>query len=87
MSDADFLEVAMNIDPHEKMIVPGERIEKYILRTAFDTKEDPYLPDHILWRQKEQFSDGVGECLCCACVCVVIMCCCIALLYCVMYCC
>jgi asparagine synthetase B (glutamine-hydrolysing) len=58
-----FLEVAMNIDPQEKMI-RGERIEKYILRKAFDTSDEPdvqpYLPDSILWRQKEQFSDGVG---------------------------
>ncbi|KAJ3206673.1 asparagine synthetase [Dinochytrium kinnereticum] len=38
----------------------NHRIEKYVLRRAFDTKEDPYLPDDILWRQKEQFSDGVG---------------------------
>lgn len=36
------------------------RIEKYILRKAFDTPDRPYLPDHVLWRQKEQFSDGVG---------------------------
>jgi asparagine synthase (glutamine-hydrolysing) len=36
------------------------RIEKYILRKAFDTPDDPYLPADILWRQKEQFSDGVG---------------------------
>ena len=61
--DKQFLELAMNIDPHEKMITP-ERIEKYILRRAFDTKDEPeteaYLPDNILWRQKEQFSDGVG---------------------------
>lgn len=57
--DADFLEVAMNIDPEEKMIRSG-RIEKHILRDAFDTPEDPYLPHDILWRQKEQFSDGVG---------------------------
>ena len=53
----------MNIDPKEKMITP-ERIEKYILRKAFDTSDDPsaepYLPESILWRQKEQFSDGVG---------------------------
>jgi len=58
-----FLEVAMNIDPAEKMIKEG-RIEKYILRKAFDTTDEPetkpYLPDNILWRQKEQFSDGVG---------------------------
>lgn len=65
--DADFLNVAMNIDPNEKMInagpdVPKEdrRIEKWAMRKAFDTPEDPYLPDEILWRQKEQFSDGVG---------------------------
>mmetsp|Transcript_15087 Transcript_15087/g.39865 ORF Transcript_15087/g.39865 Transcript_15087/m.39865 type:complete len:630 (+) Transcript_15087:205-2094(+) len=59
--DADFLEVAMNIDPAEKMIdVSKGRIEKYILRKAFDTPDDPFLPNEILWRQKEQFSDGVG---------------------------
>jgi len=33
---------------------------KYILRKAFEDKENPYLPEEILWRQKEQFSDGVG---------------------------
>ncbi|KAG5181263.1 asparagine synthase [Tribonema minus] len=59
--DADFLELSMNIDPSEKMIHKAEgRMEKYIIRKAFDTPDDPYLPDHILWRQKEQFSDGVG---------------------------
>ena len=61
--DKQFLEVAMNIDPEEKMITKY-RIEKYILRKAFDTSDEqdvePYLPDKILWRQKEQFSDGVG---------------------------
>lgn len=57
--DADFLDVAMSIDPAEKMIRNG-KIEKYILRDAFDTPDDPYLPKEILWRQKEQFSDGVG---------------------------
>ncbi|KAI5809702.1 hypothetical protein DFH27DRAFT_628923 [Peziza echinospora] len=61
--DKQFLEVAMGIDPAEKMITK-DRIEKYILRKAFDTSDDPtaqpYLPDEILWRQKEQFSDGVG---------------------------
>ncbi len=36
------------------------RIEKYIMRKAFDTPESPYLPSEVLWRQKEQFSDGVG---------------------------
>ena len=61
--DKQFLEVAMNVDPAEKMI-KKPRIEKYILRKAFDTTDEPevkpYLPDNILWRQKEQFSDGVG---------------------------
>jgi len=63
--DADFLEVAMNLDPQEKMIITGpgvsekdKRIEKWAIRQAFDTPDDPYLPDEILWRQKEQFSDG-----------------------------
>lgn len=55
--DPEFLEVAMNIDPADKMIRAGEgRMEKYILRKAFDG----WIPDEILWRQKEQFSDGVG---------------------------
>jgi len=65
--DPDFLQVAMNIDPAEKMIKKGKefskedtRIEKYCIRKAFDTPDDPYLPEDILWRQKEQFSDGVG---------------------------
>ncbi|OGS05254.1 MAG: asparagine synthase B [Elusimicrobia bacterium RIFCSPLOWO2_02_FULL_61_11] len=54
--DKEFLETAMNIDPAEKMCVPGERMEKWMLRKAFEG----YLPDEVLWRQKEQFSDGVG---------------------------
>ena len=54
----------MNIDPQEKMITK-EKIEKHILRKAFDVSTmeagaQPYLPQHILFRQKEQFSDGVG---------------------------
>ncbi|RHZ64110.1 hypothetical protein Glove_326g185 [Diversispora epigaea] len=62
--DNDFLDVAMMIDPKEKVFRKG-RMEKYILRKAFDTStienpDEPYLPDSILWRQKEQFSDGVG---------------------------
>ncbi|KAH8592721.1 asparagine synthetase [Bisporella sp. PMI_857] len=61
--DKKFLEVAMNIDPKEKLITK-DRIEKYIMRKAFDVSDEPgakpYLPDNILWRQKEQFSDGVG---------------------------
>ncbi|BFZ61830.1 asparagine synthetase [Saitoella coloradoensis] len=61
--DKQFLEVAMNVDPKEKLFTK-ERMEKYIIRKAFDTSDDPsakpYLPHNILWRQKEQFSDGVG---------------------------
>ena len=53
--DREFLDVAMGFDPEEKM-VRGGRIEKHALRQAFEG----YLPDEILWRQKEQFSDGVG---------------------------
>lgn len=59
--DKDFIDLAMSIDPAEKMVQLKEgRIEKYILRKAFDDKDDPFLPQHILFRQKEQFSDGVG---------------------------
>ncbi|MEM7583668.1 MAG: asparagine synthase B [Acidobacteriota bacterium] len=53
--DREFLDVAMSFDATEKMIVEG-RMEKHVLREAFTG----YLPDEILWRQKEQFSDGVG---------------------------
>ncbi|KAI3806291.1 hypothetical protein L1987_22190 [Smallanthus sonchifolius] len=53
--DKEFINVAMNIDPEEKMInMDKKRIEKWILRRAFDDEETPYLP------KKEQFSDGVG---------------------------
>lgn len=70
--DKAFLEVAMNIDAKEKMFRKDSnqavdkdgcpKMEKYILRKAFDcgTEGTPYLPKSILWRQKEQFSDGVG---------------------------
>ena len=57
--DLDFLQVAMSVNPADKMIREG-RIEKYILRKAFDDPQEPFLPDSVLWRQKEQFSDGVG---------------------------
>lgn len=55
--DKEFLEVTMNINPEDKMITK-DHIEKWVLRKAFDTGD--YLPEEILWRQKEQFSDGVG---------------------------
>ncbi|PKI72228.1 hypothetical protein CRG98_007365 [Punica granatum] len=59
--DKEFINVAMGIDPEWKMVKPEEgRIEKWVRRKAFDDEEHPYLPKHILYRQKEQFSDGVG---------------------------
>ncbi|CAO3658215.1 unnamed protein product [Rhizopus stolonifer] len=59
--DKTFLEVAMNINPEAKLHDrPSGLMEKYVLRKAFDDPERPYLPRDILWRQKEQFSDGVG---------------------------
>ena len=58
--DKAFLDTAMLIKPEEKMPKTYDGKEKYILRKAFDTPDNPYLPDEVLWRQKEQFSDGVG---------------------------
>ncbi|MCL6461781.1 MAG: asparagine synthase B [Flavobacterium micromati] len=58
--DKEFLDVAIRIKAEEKMPKTYGGKEKYILRKAFDTPEDPYLPNEVLWRQKEQFSDGVG---------------------------
>ncbi|MGO4262121.1 asparagine synthase B [Lysobacter sp. TAB13] len=55
--DVEFLDVAMRMDAQAKMVDKAAgKIEKSILREAFEG----YLPDSILWRQKEQFSDGVG---------------------------
>lgn len=58
--DIGFIDVAMRMDARAKMVGGGadgrRRIEKAVLREAFAG----YLPDAILWRQKEQFSDGVG---------------------------
>ncbi|MAW95720.1 MULTISPECIES: asparagine synthase B [unclassified Leeuwenhoekiella] len=53
--DKEFMDVAMSINPQDKMI-NGERMEKWVLRKAFES----YLPESVAWRQKEQFSDGVG---------------------------
>jgi asparagine synthase (glutamine-hydrolysing) len=53
--DREFLDVAMAFDADDKMVKDG-RMEKHVLRASFDG----VLPDSILWRQKEQFSDGVG---------------------------
>ena len=60
--DKQFLEVCMNINPEDKLIQPG-KIEKYILRKAFDTSDEPdvkpYLPEEILWRQRNNFPMGL----------------------------
>ena len=53
--DKEFMDVAMRLNPADKMAGNG-KIEKYILRKAFED----YLPAEVAWRQKEQFSDGVG---------------------------
>ncbi len=53
--DKEFMDVAMRINPQDKMI-NGERMEKWVIRKAFEK----YLPKSVAWRQKEQFSDGVG---------------------------
>ena len=53
--DKEFIDVAMRINPKDKMI-NGERMEKWVVRKAFEDM----LPASVAWRQKEQFSDGVG---------------------------
>jgi len=53
--DKEFMDVAMRINPQDKMI-NKERMEKWVIRKAFES----YLPASVAWRQKEQFSDGVG---------------------------
>ena len=53
--DKEFMDVAMRLNPADKMCTGG-RMEKHILRQTFED----YLPQEVAWRQKEQFSDGVG---------------------------
>ena len=53
--DKEFMDVAMRLNPADKMCGKG-KIEKHLLREAFEK----LLPHEIVWRQKEQFSDGVG---------------------------
>jgi asparagine synthase (glutamine-hydrolysing) len=53
--DKEFMDIAMRINPADKM-VNKDKMEKWVLRKAFED----YLPQEIVWRQKEQFSDGVG---------------------------
>ena len=58
--DKDFIDIAMSLNPSDKMNIRlpdgKQRMEKWILRKAFEDM----LPEEICWRQKEQFSDGVG---------------------------
>ena len=55
--DKEFMDVAMRLNPKDKMADSDSgKMEKWILRKAFED----YLPESIVWRQKEQFSDGVG---------------------------
>lgn len=55
--DKEFMDVAMTVNPKDKMVNAHEpKIEKWLLRKAFED----LLPEGIAWRQKEQFSDGVG---------------------------
>ena len=53
--DKEFMDIAMRMNPKDKMIGAG-RMEKWALRKAFEAD----LPESVVWRQKEQFSDGVG---------------------------
>lgn len=53
--DKEFMDVAMSLNPKDKMCGNG-KIEKHIVRETFED----YLPKEVAWRQKEQFSDGVG---------------------------
>ncbi|KAI6187787.1 Asparagine synthetase [glutamine-hydrolyzing] [Aphelenchoides besseyi] len=62
--DKQFLDVALRIEPKTRFPTSRDAhskpIEKWVLRKAFDDKDDPFLPEEVLYRQKEQFSDGVG---------------------------
>jgi asparagine synthase (glutamine-hydrolysing) len=53
--DKEFMDTAMRLNPDDKMAKNG-KMEKWVLRKAFEN----YLPESVAWRQKEQFSDGVG---------------------------
>jgi asparagine synthase (glutamine-hydrolysing) len=54
--DKEFMDVAMRINPKDKMAGSNGKMEKWVLRKAFED----ILPESVAWRQKEQFSDGVG---------------------------
>ncbi|GHT29376.1 asparagine synthase B [Planctomycetales bacterium] len=54
--DKEFIDIAMTLNPDSKLSGLKNRMEKWFLRKAFED----YLPESVVWRQKEQFSDGVG---------------------------
>jgi len=54
--DKEFMDVAMRLNPKDKMVTAEHNMEKWVLRKAFEE----YMPESVTWRQKEQFSDGVG---------------------------
>ncbi len=54
--DKEFMDVAMRLNPRDKMVAKEQNMEKWVVRKAFED----YLPESVAWRQKEQFSDGVG---------------------------
>lgn len=57
--DYSFVDYYLQIDPEFRQPVQGKRCEKYLLRSAFD--DGTYLPNEVLWRQKEAFSDGISS--------------------------
>ena len=56
--DVDFINLYLSIPPKFKKPILGEKCEKYLLRKSF---ENNYLPQEVLWRQKEAFSDGISN--------------------------
>ena len=63
--DKDMLDTTMALDPTFKLRTSAsgaatQFVEKWAFRAAFDDPAEPWLPREVLWRQKEQFSDGVG---------------------------
>lgn len=54
--DKEFMDIAMRLNPIDKMSGSNGKMEKWVVRKAFED----YLPESVAWRQKEQFSDGVG---------------------------
>jgi asparagine synthase (glutamine-hydrolysing) len=56
-----FVDLYLSIDKNLRYPIKGERIEKFLLRKAFDDDITPIIPNHILYRQKEAFSDGCSS--------------------------